>query len=88
MDNITTTLKPSISSKKQMFIDDNTLSTIAHQVYQADNLQDALLQAKKDLRSEVNKVYTDFSKYQDKQQKKKIRSSKKSKVKKENPAFI
>jgi len=88
MDNITTTLRSSISSKKQMFIDDNTLSTIAHQVYQADNLQDALLQAKKDLRSEVTKVYTDFSKYQDKQQKKKIRSSKKSKVKKENPAFI
>jgi len=88
MDNITKTLKSCISSKKQIFIDDITLSTIAHRVFQADNLQDALLQAKKDLRSEVSKVYLDFNKYQDKQQKKKTRSSKKSKTKKENPAFI
>jgi len=88
MENITATLKSSVSAKKQIFIDDNTLSTIAYQVFQADNLQDALIQAKKDLKSEVSKVYTDFTKYQDKKEKKKTRSSKKSRVKKDNPAFI
>ena len=85
---ITKTLRSSISSKKQIFINEESLTTMAYEVFQADNLQDAILQAKTDLKSEVTLLFNDFNKYQDKQQKKKLRSSKKSKIKKENPAFI
>jgi len=88
IESITKTLRSSVSSRKQMFINEESLSTMAYNVCQADNLQDAILQAKTDLKSEVTSLFNDFNKYKDKQHKKKLRSSKKSKTKKENPAFI
>jgi len=90
IDGITATLKNSIPSTKQAFIDDDDITNKALDVYEATNQSDAMLQAKADLLTLADNKINEYKKMRASKKKTKVRSAKKKKIflKETNPYLI
>jgi len=90
IDGITTTLKQSIPSTKQPFIDDDEITNKALDVYEATNQSDAILQAKADLLALADTKINEYKRMKASKKKTKVRSAKKKKksLKESNPYLI
>jgi len=89
VDGIATTLRHSLPSTKQPFIDDEEISEKALSVYEASNQTDAIQQAKKDLLLLADSKIAEYKRMRAKK-KTKVRSAKKKKksLKETNPYLI
>jgi len=89
VDGIATTLRHSLPSTKQPFIDDEEISEKALSVYEASNQTDAIQQAKKDLLILADSKIAEYKRMRAKK-KTKVRSAKKKKksLKETNPYLI
>jgi len=90
IDGITATLKHSIPSTKQTFIDEDEITNKALDVYEATSQSDAILQAKADLLALADTKINEYKRMRASKKKTKVRSAKKKKksLKESNPYLI